>query len=66
MAAFTLVIIGALNLGLAALVGFDVINTVFGAGSVLVNIIYILIGVSAVYLAATHMADCKHCSEKKK
>jgi uncharacterized membrane protein YuzA (DUF378 family) len=27
-------------------------------------VVYILVGVSALYIAATHMSDCKVCSKK--
>ncbi len=63
MAAFTLLVVGGLNWGLVALFNMNLVETVFG-GMGLTNIVYILVGVSAVYLAATHMGDCKACSTK--
>lgn len=62
MVAFTLLVVGGLNWGLVALFGFNVVETVFG-GMGLSNIVYILVGVSAVYIAATHMSDCKTCAK---
>lgn len=63
MVAFTLLVVGGLNWGLVALFNMNLVETVFG-GMGLTNIVYILVGVSAVYLAATHMGDCKTCSTK--
>lgn len=60
MLAFILVIVGGLNWGLTAL-GFNVVNMIFGAWPVVEQIVYILVGLSAVYLAITHKDDCKMC-----
>lgn len=60
MVAFTLVIVGGLNWGLSAL-GYNVVNIVLGAWPTVEQLVYILVGVSAVYLAANHMTDCKTC-----
>lgn len=59
MAAYTLMWIGGVNLGLSAL-GFDVVNMILG-GLGLVQIFNILVGVSAAYSAATHMKECRVC-----
>ena len=61
MVAFVLVIVGALNWGLHAL-GFNVVEMIFGTWPMIVKIIYLLVGLSAVYLAATHKSDCKMCT----
>lgn len=63
VAAFALLIVGGLNLGLVALFSMNLVETVLG-GMGLSNIFNILVGVSAVYIAATHMNDCKICSKK--
>ena len=72
MVAFILVIFGGINWGLFGLIpdgqnGLDVLNYLLPGDSGLVNtlreIVYILIGVSAVYLAATHTKDCKVCAQ---
>lgn len=51
--ALILVIVGGLNWGLVGAAGFDLVATIFGAGSTLSAIVYILVGVSALYLAVT-------------
>lgn len=49
MLAWWLVIIGALNWGCEAL-GFNLVSTIFGFMPILITIIYILVGLSGVYL----------------
>jgi len=49
--AIVLVVIGGLNWGLVGLVNLDIVAQVLGAGSMLSNIVYILVGLAAVYLA---------------
>lgn len=43
-----LVIIGGINWGLVGLFQFDLVAAIFGAGSALARIVYILVGVSAL------------------
>lgn len=62
MAAFALLVVGGLNWGLVALFNMNLVEAIFG-GMGLTNIVYILVGVSAVYIAATHMSDCKVCAK---
>lgn len=64
MVAFALLVVGGLNWGLLALLNINLVTMVFGSMPSLVTLVYVLVGVSAVYLAATHMGDCKVCSKK--
>lgn len=48
--ALILVIIGGLNWGLVGFFGFDLVETIFGEGSVLTRIVYDLVGLSALYM----------------
>lgn len=64
MVTFTLVIVGALNWGLVGLFDLNLVTTLLGSGGV-EQLVYVLVGASAVYLGATHMTDCKMCSSKK-
>lgn len=50
--ALILVVVGGLNWGLVGLLGLDLVATLFGAVSVITKLVYILVGVSAVYVAA--------------
>jgi uncharacterized protein len=61
--AFILLVVGGLNWFLFAF-GWNLVSTIFGAGSVLSMIIYILIGLSAILEAVTHGKSCKMCSSK--
>ncbi len=47
--AFILVIIGGLNWGLVS-VGYNVVDSIFGVGSMISAIVYGLVGLSALYL----------------
>ena len=60
MVAFGLVIIGGLNWLLHAF-DWNVVDLVLGEGSVLSQAVYVLVGLSAVYLVAMHGKDCKVC-----
>lgn len=46
-----LIIVGGLNWGLVGAAKFDLVATIFGAGSFLSNTVYILVGISAIYQA---------------
>lgn len=63
MVTFILVIVGGLNWGLTA-VGYNVVHMVLGSVSSLENLVYILVGLSAVYLVIDHKKTCKYCTDK--
>lgn len=44
-----LVIVGGVNWGLVGLFGFDLVATIFGAGSILARLVYIVVGLSALW-----------------
>jgi uncharacterized protein len=48
-----LLIVGGLNWGLIALFDFNLVSALFGADTALSNIIYILVGASAIYVLAS-------------
>lgn len=52
MIAGLLVIVGGINWGLVGLFDFNLVETILGAGSLLTKVVYILVGLSAVYMAA--------------
>ncbi len=58
MITFWLVIIGAVNWGLTAL-GYNVVGMLLGSWPTLEMIVYVLVGVSGVYLAFTSMSGKK-------
>ncbi|OHA26658.1 MAG: hypothetical protein A3C06_01725 [Candidatus Taylorbacteria bacterium RIFCSPHIGHO2_02_FULL_46_13] len=61
MVAFILLIVGGLNWGLTA-IGFNVVSMIFGSWPIVEQIIYILVGVAAIYEVVTHKQNCKNCA----
>ncbi len=64
--AFTLLVVGGVNWGLIGLFRFNLVTALLGTSPVLVQLVYILVGVAAVYVFVTHKADCKTCSKMMK
>ncbi len=54
-----LVVIGGLNWGLVGIFNFDLVATIFGAMSIVSRIVYILVGVAAIYLAVVSFVKTK-------
>ncbi len=52
-AAYILTIIGGINWGLVGLFDFNLVDELFGVGSAMSRIIYVLVGLSAAYLVYT-------------
>ena len=50
-----LLIVGGLNWGLVGLADFDLVATLFGEGSALSRLVYILVGLAALYSIYTTM-----------
>jgi uncharacterized membrane protein YuzA (DUF378 family) len=44
-----LVVVGGVNWGLVGLFNFDLVATIFGASSILSRLVYILVGISALW-----------------
>lgn len=62
MVSFMLVIIGGLNWLLVGLIGWD-IGVLFGGQEAIISrVVYVLVGLSAIVLVATHKKDCKVCA----
>ena len=53
--------VGALNWGLIALFNFNLVDTVFGMGTGLAKITYIVVGVSGLGLLIGLFACCPKC-----
>lgn len=63
--AFVLVFIGAVNWGLVGInESWNVVDLLLGRWDVVEKIVYILVGVSGLFLAITHRSECKHCVAK--
>ena len=57
-------IIGALNWGLVGIANVNLVDQIFGAGSGLSRIIYVLVGVSGLALLASYFMVCPACKKK--
>lgn len=53
----TLTIIGAINWGLIGIMDFNLVDTLFGAGSLFSRIIYILVGISGLVNIGIYFMD---------
>ena len=60
---FMLVVIGGVNWGLVGISpSYNLVNMLLGSWPAVEQVVYILVGLSAIYLAVTHKGDCKTCS----
>lgn len=53
MVALVLLIIGGLNWGLVGFFNYDLVSTVFGAGSMIARVIFDIVGIAAIVAAIT-------------
>jgi uncharacterized protein len=66
-ATYGLVFVGGLNWGLIGLFDFNLVNLILGSWPVVERVVYVLVGVSAVYdVALMHKTYCEYCMGKKK
>jgi len=65
MISFILVVVGALNWGLVGLMDINLVTMIFGQSPMLVQAVYVAVGLSGVYQVFTHKGDCKVCGKKK-
>ena len=61
MASYALLWVGGLNWGLVGLFNMNLVENILGMG--IAKLVYILVGVAAVYTVATHMGECKVCGK---
>lgn len=64
MGAFLLVVVGALNWGLLGLLKLNLVSMLLGSGTMLEMLVYVLVGISGLYLLVTHKSYCKICGDK--
>lgn len=62
MVTFILLVVGGLNWLLYGLLGWEIGSLVGGMESAIAKIIYILVGLSAIYELVTHKSGCKICN----
>ncbi len=61
MVTFLLLVVGGVNWLLFGLLGWEIGSLVGGMDSMVAKVIYILVGLSAIYELATHKKSCKEC-----
>jgi len=64
--AFILLIIGGLNWLLVGIFGWDVSKFLGGMDAIVPKIIYILVGLAALYEIFSHKENCKVCTNPTK
>lgn len=62
MIAFILLVVGGLNWLCVGLFGWDVGEIFGGMEAVISRVVYVLVGLSALWLLFTHKNDCKACA----
>ena len=60
--AMVLMIVGGLNWAMVGLFGVDVVASLFGAGSALSRLVYVLVGLAALYSIYTLVKMARHPS----
>lgn len=58
---FILIVVGALNWGLVGAFEFNLVTKILGSWPMLEKLVYILVGLAAVYELVTHKTSCKAC-----
>lgn len=61
MVTFILLVVGGLNWLLQGALGWEIGSLIGGMDKPLAKIIYVLVGLSAIYQAATHKSYCREC-----
>ena len=61
MVAFILLVIGRLNWLLVGLLNWGIDAVTDPISTLLTKAIYVLVGLSAIYMLLTHKASCKEC-----
>ena len=59
---FILLVVGGLNWLLVGAFNFDLVATLLGDMSAVSRVVYVLVGVSAVFELVTHKKNCRICS----
>ncbi len=65
MVTFILLVIGGLNWLVLALFNWDISQLFGGQDAVVSQVIYILVGLSALFEIFTHKDNCKNCAPDK-
>jgi len=63
MIAFLLLVVGGLNWLLVGAFSFNLVTALVGSMPMVENVVYILVGASAVYELVTHKTNCRMCAK---
>lgn len=63
MVSFILLVVGGLNWLLVGLFSWDIGVLLGGMSSALSRLVYVLVGLAAIYEVATHKSRCKACEK---
>lgn len=63
MVAWTLLIVGGLNWGLFGLMQLNLVDSLLGQYPPLDRLVYLLVGLAALYELLTHKANCRMCGK---
>ncbi|MEA2007145.1 MAG: DUF378 domain-containing protein [Patescibacteria group bacterium] len=63
---FLFLVVGVINLFLVGLFSWDIGETFGGQGATLFRVIFVLVGVSAIYEIVMHVKNCGCCVARKK
>lgn len=61
MVAFIILVIGGLNWLLFGVFGWEIGTLLGGMSAIVPRVIYVLVGLAAIYEIATHKQNCKAC-----
>jgi uncharacterized membrane protein YuzA (DUF378 family) len=50
--AWVLVVVGGLNWGLVGAFDYNLVDSLFGVGSIIARVVYVVVGMAALYVAA--------------
>ncbi len=59
--AYVLLIIGGLNWGIYGLSGYDLVHVLFNSVPMIAALVYVLVGISAVYILVCRLTLCSSC-----
>ena len=61
---FLLLVVGGLNWGLVGFFNYNLVTALIGHSPTVEQIVYVLVGLSALYELVSHPKTCRACTEK--
>ncbi len=61
---FLLLVVGGLNWGLVGFFNYNLVTALIGQWPTVEQIVYVLVGLSALYELVSHPKTCRACTEK--